>query len=239
MGLEKLEQLLAKKIIAWTKTGESLLTTKPIEVNTIGLKYAPKLKGDVIQINKTIPKRAGTILNTKTGLQEPITFSDLPKEMKIDNFSCYNMSAYNSSKEHIGEVSFKLKEEPSCLYIQHFGTSGDYKGIGSEMIRKLVQLSDKLGMSGRIRLEACTGSIPFRFNGFADKCKTSAVIKYKKMGFNANRERINNKIMKEIAAEGNGIRTIKSTSGERTFDIFGATNMHLSEDAIKRYLEGV
>lgn len=241
MGYEK-GITLGNEIIAWTRTGcKSLLATRPVKVNVAGLRYAQKLEGDVVQVNKTISKRAGTILNIKTRLQEPITFSELPKEMKIDDFSVYNMSAYNSNKERIGEVSFKLKEKLSCLYIQYFGTSGDYKGIGSEMIRKLVQLSDKLGMGGRIRLEACTGSIPpgFRFNGVADKCKTSAVIKYKKMGFNANSERVNNKIMKEIAAGGNGIETIESTYGKRTYDIFGATNMHLSENAIKRYLEEI
>lgn len=244
MGIEKAGLQLGKEIIAWAKVGKNLLATKPVKVNTAGLRLAHPLEGDVVQVSKTIQKRAGTILNTKTGLQEPITFSDLPKEMKIDDRSVYYMSAYNSSKERIGEVSFKLLEEPSCLYINSLGTSGEYKGIGSEIIRKLVQLSDRLGIGGRIRLDACTGHIPptFRFKGFTDKCKVSAAIKYKKMGFVANRKWIDDAITKEISAGGNGIGT-KKTSGLNSFeyyyDKFGGTGMYLSEDAIHKFLQPI
>ena len=229
MRLEKVGLNIGKEIIAWTRNGKSLLAMQPVKVNTAGLKLAPQLEGDIVQINKTIQKKAGTILNTKTGLQEPITFSDLPKEMKIDDCSIYDITAYNLNKEDIGRASFKLLEDPSCLYISYIGTSSEYKGIGSEIMRKLVQLSDRLGMGGRIRLDACTGHIPsyYRFNGFEDKCKTSAAILYKKMGFVANRKSADDAIMKEIAAGGNGIGK---------YDKFGGTGMHLSEDAINKFL---
>lgn len=243
MGIEKAGLQLGKEIIAWTRaSGKSLLATRPVKINTAGLRFAPQLEGDVVQINKTIQKRAGTILNTKTGLQEPITFSDLPKEIKIDNgFRIYDITAFNSSGESIGRAGFKLLEEPSCLYISYLGTSAEYKGIGSEIIRKLVQLSDRLGMGGKIRLDACTGHIPpcYRFNGFVDKCKTSAAILYKKMGFVANRNGVNDRIMEEIASRGNGFRRVTSISGEYNCDLFGGTGMHLSEDAIKRFLQGI
>lgn len=240
MGIEKAGLQLGKEIIAWTRTsGKSLLATRPVKVNTAGLKLAPPLEGDVVQINKTIQKRAGTILNTRTGLQEPITFSDLPKELKIDSCSIYDITAFNSNKESIGKVSFKLLEEPSCLYISYLGTSSEYKGIGSEIIRKLVQLSDRLGMGGRIRLNACTGQIPldYRFNGFVDKCNTSAAILYKKMGFVANRKSADDRIMKEIASGGSGFRRATSILGEYTKDLFGGTGMHLSDDAINKFLQ--
>ena len=78
MGIEKAGLQLGKEIIAWTRTsGKSLLATRPVKVNTAGLRLAPPLEGDVVQINKTIQKRAGTILNTRTGLQEPITFRNV------------------------------------------------------------------------------------------------------------------------------------------------------------------
>lgn len=43
---------LGKEIIAWTRTGKSLLATRPVKVNIEGLKYVPKLKGDVVQISQ-------------------------------------------------------------------------------------------------------------------------------------------------------------------------------------------
>lgn len=42
MGIEKIGASIAKEIIAWTRTsGKSLLATRPVKVNTKGLKYAP------------------------------------------------------------------------------------------------------------------------------------------------------------------------------------------------------
>lgn len=243
MGIEKAGLQLGKEIIAWTRTsGKSLLATRPVKVNTAGLRLAPPLEGDVVQINKTIQKRAGTILNTRTGLQEPITFSDLPTEMKKTEM--YELTAYNQNNDSIGRVSFKKllrRKEAPVLYIEYFGTAGGYKGIGSEMIRKLVHLSKTLGMEGRIKLEACTGSIPprFQFKGCSDKCKTSAVIQYKKMGFNADKwtERT---LQEEMASGGNGIiRATTATGLEYNRDIFGAVEMDLSEGAIKKYLQDI
>ena len=156
MGLDKIGTTIGKEIIAWTRTGasKSLLATKAIKVNTARLRLAAKLEHDVVQISNSgiqHVKRAGTILNTKTGLQENITFSNLPTE--IDRLDYYTLSAYNQKKERIGELSFKKLErrnKPSCLYINYFGTADGYKGIGSEMVRQLVQLSKKLGMDGRV-----------------------------------------------------------------------------------------
>ena len=54
MGMGKIGTVIGKEVIAWTRTSasKSLLATKPVKVNTIGLKLAPKLEGDVIQISK-------------------------------------------------------------------------------------------------------------------------------------------------------------------------------------------
>ncbi len=247
MLLGKIGTTIGKEIIAWTRAnGKSLLATRPVKVNTAGLRLAPKLEGDVVQIHKGVTetnsvKKAGTILNTKTGKQEPITFSELPTNLEERNI--YRMYASNQNGEAIGNVSFKkvnhITDDLPTLYIEYFGTAAGYKGIGSEMIRKLVQLSDKLGMNGRITLEACTGHVPrgFRFNGFAEKCKTSAAIMYKKMGFKADDEWTDNELLKEIASGGNGLRRPKGLFGEQDVDIFSSTIMDLSEDAIKRYLE--
>lgn len=47
MGLEKVGASIGKEIIAWAWTGgKGLLATRPVKINTIGLKYAPQLKAD-------------------------------------------------------------------------------------------------------------------------------------------------------------------------------------------------
>lgn len=51
MGIEKAGLTLGKQVIAWTRSGKSLLATKPVKVNTAGLKMAP-LSKDVCEFSK-------------------------------------------------------------------------------------------------------------------------------------------------------------------------------------------
>lgn len=243
MGLEKLGTTIGKEVIAWTRTSasKSLLATKPIKVNTSGLRFAPKLEDDVVQISNS--KKVRTILNIKKGTQEPIVFSKLPDNIDLTGgYNIYTLDAFNIDGELIGRLSFKgyenIFDELEALYIKYFGTSNEYKGIGTEMVRQIVSLSNKLGLKGNVRLSACTGSIPqeFQFKGISEKCKTSAAIKYKKMGFAANRLSIDRRINEKISEGDTGI--IQDPRGASK-DIFGSVAMHLSEDAIQRYLKGI
>lgn len=51
MVLEKVGTTFAKEITAWA-SGKSLLTMKPVKVNTAGLKLAPQLNTDIVQFSK-------------------------------------------------------------------------------------------------------------------------------------------------------------------------------------------
>lgn len=243
MGLGKIGLNIGKEIIAWTRAGSrSMLATRPIKINVAELKYKP-LKTDTFNLRSckiTSTKKAGTVLNESTGLQESIIFSDLPKE--ISRHKVYDITAYNTNGEEIGRAGFKQIErfkKPNSLKINYIGTSKGYKGIGTEIVRKLVKLSNELGMQGRILLEACTGSVPpsYRFSGFSEKCKVSAAIKYKKMGFVAESKFVDKRISNEIADGGSGIRLLSNAFGDYTKDIFSGELMHLSDNAIKKFLK--
>lgn len=54
MGLYKVGTTIDKKFIAWIRTSasKSLLATKPVKINTAGLRLEPNLECDVVQINK-------------------------------------------------------------------------------------------------------------------------------------------------------------------------------------------
>ena len=56
------------------------------------------------------------------------------------------------------------------------------------------------------------------------------------MGFRAESERNNREILEEITRGGNGIFIDTCALGKFERDMFGATQMSLSEDAIKKYL---
>lgn len=239
MSLGKIGTTLGKEIIAWTRTGSNgLLATRPVKANTVELKLAPKLESDVVQLSKTINKKPGTVLNIKTGKVEPITI----EEAYINRSDA--LEAINIEGKTIGRMSYKFPEEfgylyppdkPS-LYLDYIGTHGDYKGIGTELVRKLVQTSKDLGFDGRVRLTPMTGSIPLQFQlpGFYNKCeKSSAAIQYKKMGFKAYNEEIDKLLEQELALGGKGF-TFKA-NGEIAGDKF-TYPMYLPENMIQKYL---
>jgi hypothetical protein len=242
MGLTKVGLNLGKEILGWTRTGgKSLLITKPVKINTAGLKYAPKLESDTFSISTKV-KKAGTVLNTKTNQVEPIIVEEYdPKYSR-----CYDgLEALNTNGEPIGRVSyintiddgglFYPKDKPS-LFIDFIGTKNGYKGIGTELIRKVVNISKELGLGGRVRLNPCTGSVPFefRFADFYNKCqKSSAAIQYKKMGFKAYDEDIDKLLEQELLSGGNGF---VMKNGEILRDKFTAP-MYLPKEAIEKYLK--
>lgn len=86
MGIEKAGLNLGKEIIAWTRSGKSLLATRPVKVNTAGLKLAPQLEGDTLCITSKINKNAGTVLNTKTNQIDES--KKVLEEVKLPNKEC-------------------------------------------------------------------------------------------------------------------------------------------------------
>ncbi len=139
-----------------------------------------------------IKRKPGTILNKKTGLQEPIDIDRCSVDMtNLEQNGGYHLSACNIEGETIGLVQlerdpmfFVRKPDKQALHIRYFATNPDYKGVGTEMLRQIINISRQVGYGGRVTLHASTGGIP---REFARICKgeinTSCAIKYRKMGF--------------------------------------------------------
>ena len=218
----------------------SVLQTKPIK----GLRLTPAAISDTIEISlKKIP----TVLNIKTNKAEQIIIDDI---ISIPtNGRHFDISAYNLKGDVIGLVRLKDapnnellrflgKADEASLYIDFFATSPNYKGIGKEMLRKIVKISDQNGYKGRVSLSACTGSVPSEFMricGYGKAQDVSCAIKYKKMGFNAIQPEIDTKINKAIVSGENGLVLTKSGLGEGYRDNLSCS-MELSPEAISKYL---
>ena len=98
MGLEKVGVDIGKEIIAWARTGKSLLATRPVKINTRELKYAPELKADTLQISEI-----------------QLLFRDLEKQ--ISKSEIYNVTRYQ--KDFFNKVYNRLKTpEERALYTE-------------------------------------------------------------------------------------------------------------------------
>lgn len=67
MGIEKIGINIGKEIIAWSRTGKSLLATRPVKINTQGLRYVPALEKDVVQFttkNNKVNSEYDELLNS-------------------------------------------------------------------------------------------------------------------------------------------------------------------------------
>jgi len=117
----------------------------------------------------------------------------------------------------------------NSLCINFLATSPDYKGVGRELVRKVVQLSQKLGFNGQVDLHCDTGRVPSHFMSVCgiDKCRVSSALKYRKMGFASVIPEQNSLIDATIKNGGTGMR--------KGNDLLSCT-LHLPDDVIKNYL---
>lgn len=221
------------------KLCRSLLTLKPPNVtNFKNLKYSS------LKVS-TLPKSV-KVHNLKTGTKEVI---DIENAIVPKTGEYVDISAFNANGDTIGLV--RLKDAPNnemyrtlgqpekeSLYIDFWATSPNYKGVGKEMLKKIVQISNQSGYCGRVSLMACTGSVPSKFMricGYQKAQDVACAIKYKKMGFKANMPEIDEKIQESIAKGDSGFVTQVSAFGKGKRDTL-STSMYLSDETIKKYL---
>lgn len=125
---------------------------------------------------------------------------------------------------------YKVKDGnmTSALEIKFIGTSANYKGIGTEIVRQVVQDSQRMGYDGRVWLSACIGSLPNDVKCLAGaKNITSPVPAYYKMGFRFDDPELNQRVEK-------GLESLKQC-GKYTGPSDG--NMFLPQDQISRILK--
>jgi len=210
--------------------GSSLALKKEMLNKSVTVKDLLK---EVISKVKTtsVPRGKGTALNVRTGIQEKIY---------IDEFSEYELLRDNAepvekyAKDVAGKIIGKMRighSKDGALEIHDIATSDEYKGIGREMIRKVVEQSKRIWLNGRVQLTAWTGYLPEDYLAIAGKkaTDTAAAIKYHKMGFVANDPKLEQEILDTIQSGGTGLRangTIDNLVG----------HMHLSEQGIKQFL---
>lgn len=221
------------------KLCRSLLSLKPSNVtNFKNLKYS--------SLKVSASPKPVKVLNLKTGTKEVI---EIENTMVPKTGEHVDISAFNANGDRIGLVRlmdapnnnmYRMLGQPEneSLYIDFWATSPDYKGVGKEMLKKIVQISNQSGYYGRVSLLACTGSVPSKFMricGYQKAQDVACAIKYKKMGFNANMPEIDAKIQEAIAKGDSGLITQLSGLGKGKRDTL-TTSMYLSDEAIRKYL---
>ena len=154
-----------------------------------------------------------------------------------------DVGAYDLDGNVIGLV--RLKADPGAavrniesLYIDFWATNPNYKGIGREMLRNIVKISNNSGFNGRVSLNACTGSVPSEFSRICGNRKMQDVacaIKYKKMGFNSRLPELDKRIEQAIQNGETGFEMQSSALGNGFRDTLSGP-MDLSPEFIKKYL---
>lgn len=159
MGFEKIGLNIGKEIVAWARTGgKSLLDTKPVKVNIQGLKLAPKLTEDVVQISHSIDnfsqktvemlkdgtkKVTGQLKwTTKDGKQLEYTLEKQYKTSKDSTNILYNVTDKDGTAvgEWFGYVNSdngKNILHGHSLYTNL--SSKDTRGLGTELKRLILK----------------------------------------------------------------------------------------------------
>ena len=128
MGIGKIGTAIGKEIVAWTRTGDkSLLATRPMEINTCGLRYARSLTEDVVQISHSLgnfSQKTVEILKdgTKkvTGQLKWLTKDGKELEYKLER-------QYHSSKDSTG-IFYSVIDKDNKKVGEWFGFVKSEKG---------------------------------------------------------------------------------------------------------------
>lgn len=126
MVLEKLGKGLGKEIIAWTRTGnsKSLLATRPVKINTAGLKYKPKTVGDTFNLS---PKRMEQVIGKSESNLKNVT-KTLTKEEEIkileNNLEKRKMQFIEEHKNNLPSYEERYNE---ALSSTRTGYGGNYR----------------------------------------------------------------------------------------------------------------
>ena len=113
MAWGKVGATIGKEIIAWTSTGgKSFLATKPVKINTYGLRFVPKLQDDVFQISKKVKSANKSkeftysyLTDTKTLVKKVSEKQPMSLE-KISDFVREGLPKYLT--EDLSENEFKI-----------------------------------------------------------------------------------------------------------------------------------
>ena len=119
--MEKVGATIGKEIIAWTRTGgKSVLATKPVKINTYGLRFVPKLQDDVFQISKKVSEKQPLSLEkisdfVREGLPKYLTEYLSENEFKI-LLSNITQNSNNDLKLIIKRLNTINKEDHLYFY---------------------------------------------------------------------------------------------------------------------------
>ena len=132
MGMGKIGTVIGKEVIAWTRTSasKSLLATKPVKVNTIGLKLASNLEGDIIQISKiNAPFKTKCFTRDEILDMKPDMFSnivnkrtDIPERFREYIFSPEKLNLYDEllNMDIVKNLPKEKRDKAfSCLFSEY------------------------------------------------------------------------------------------------------------------------
>lgn len=83
MGIENVGSTLIKEIIVWSKTSGKSLLTKPIKINTCGLKYVPSLESDVLQTSGGLQYSENILAKLKELAGKNLSLNEMATELGV------------------------------------------------------------------------------------------------------------------------------------------------------------
>ncbi|MCR5266719.1 MAG: GNAT family N-acetyltransferase [Cyanobacteria bacterium RUI128] len=182
---------------------------------------------------------ANTIRNNETGQLEPV-FIEKDYHVRGDSAhtfmddGTFRLIAVNTDKKIIGTVNVCTNDN-GTIEIRYMGTSPDYTGIGTELLRQAVIYSYETGHNGKVEIPRCSlGEVQQNGMQIAHKklFNESPAIIFTRMGFVATDENIARRINEAIETGDNGV----DSSNKGYHDKFENTRLTLPDEKIAEYL---
>lgn len=225
--------------------GEVCLSSEQIRNNQAIRKTMSQFDEKIKQLQKQekyddVVKRTQQVYEAT--IKDAATKSSIPVKIQkgiTEDFGTYSLSIADDKKVYgLADVccpkdsaffpGIPDEYNKSALEIHFLAGSDKSKGAGKELIKQVVRDSIDLGYGGRVKVNACGGSLPPAFSAIAgaEKMKTSPVPFYYKCGFRFGDPTLNKQVEDAIADLNKGLEYTGPMSG----------SMFLPDDAIQALL---
>lgn len=121
MGLQKVGTTISKEIITWIQMGgsKSLLATRPVKINTVGLKYTPKINADTLELSETSNFIKNLYQNHETSQIKIFLNSEKEFFTKFEGSRMGSNPAYWARNNRTGELFYIKTSKGNVLSDKH------------------------------------------------------------------------------------------------------------------------
>lgn len=180
MGSEKAGMQLGKEIIAWTRSGKSLLATSPVKINMAGLRLAPQLEDDVVQVSRKFGLHNSTNMPSSPAIIPQAKLQEvIDKGLSLHQMASELNKPVATIRFYLDEYNIVSDSQREFRILKEYfsATTSESKAKAFDAVDKYLQqiAKDEFKLRKGTTFEDCLQDVRLRFLEEAEKSQKNGV----------------------------------------------------------------